>query len=626
MSIGIHFNRLLHASALTAVVSILIGSWAAKASPPSIQEITEGLRKNEVAIFDDSTSFELLYARVSSEDVIKTTSSGGQLLMRWHIAHMRPDAWFAQSAYLQAQSKTGVTLSPTPVTVMVRNGMCLDWSGGNSVCYIDPNSKTTDYLKGWYYFQYLGFDVYSKLMRSIQVDSNEVEDYLNKHDDPFLKDLREPFLLPSLTANGSKYSVRPTPETVDGHECWVVEWPGVQQFWVDPATNFSVRRRVVNWALDKPIKYDVKCSDMREVKPGLWLPFSLTVDNYTRLQSEDEKLWGSVANRSTYKTERMDFNQDIERLFTVDLPAGVMVNDFARQLFYRVPPDGGDPFEEPLTIAREQLQRPVNRWLTIINAAVVAVLILLVAIRWRRSKAASVVVLLTLGTFQPGAGAAVNTNRACSNEASTQEIMSSDRASFDTQMQPTDADGIWLKWKPKWRSQQDCGPNSLFILLKLLGTNVGIEHVRNLVRIDPQSGCSIEALRKASEQLGTPLKVKFVGKDAFDQLNFPVIMHGNSSVKGASGHFCVVIGHDTSDGRYSIIDPVQERYGKYHEKSLLLGYSGYVLVPDRPFPLMPLASMVIGIILLLAPWPKGLIDHFTMILAAKKGGCSQPTS
>jgi hypothetical protein len=140
------------------------------------------------------------------------------------------------------------------------------------------------------------------------------------------------------------------------------------------------------------------------------------------------------------------------------------------------------------------------------------------------------------------------------------------------------SDETW-NWMPEWRDQADCGPNALYVLMKLEGYNVALKQVKELVPLDPVKGCSMESLIQASEKLGFPVEVRFVKPGDLSKVPRPFILHGITSQEKNLGHFIVVVDFDKKKKNYTLIDPIRETYTRNPESSLLYGYSGYLLIP-----------------------------------------------
>jgi hypothetical protein len=98
----------------------------------------------------------------------------------------------------------------------------------------------------------------------------------------------------------AKYRVAPGVEVVDGVRCRRVERPGRDRIWVDPARGFAVLRRV--W--ETPAKADragsrfvFELTDLREVAPGLWLPWVVQSTRYDWAQGQESAPTMVVTNQ-----------------------------------------------------------------------------------------------------------------------------------------------------------------------------------------------------------------------------------------------------------------------------------------------------------------------------------------
>jgi ABC-type bacteriocin/lantibiotic exporter with double-glycine peptidase domain len=139
-------------------------------------------------------------------------------------------------------------------------------------------------------------------------------------------------------------------------------------------------------------------------------------------------------------------------------------------------------------------------------------------------------------------------------------------------------DESW-NWMPVWRDQADCGPNALYVLMKLEKYNVTIEHVKKLIPLDPIKGCSMESLIDASKKLGFPIEAKFVKPGNLSKIPRHFILHGITSQTKNLGHFLVIADFDKKKKHYALIDSFRETYAWNPEAFVLYGYSGYILIP-----------------------------------------------
>ena len=136
-----------------------------------------------------------------------------------------------------------------------------------------------------------------------------------------------------------------------------------------------------------------------------------------------------------------------------------------------------------------------------------------------------------------------------------------------------------LDVKPAWRDPGDCGRQSLYALMHLEGHNAVFADVSKTLVFDAKVGCSLADVARAAEALGFPVEVRFVNPRDLPSLPFPYIMHTAGSLQRGTGHFVLIVGHSPNDHTYSVMDTDQETVRPQSERSLLLGFTGYVLLP-----------------------------------------------
>jgi prepilin-type processing-associated H-X9-DG protein/prepilin-type N-terminal cleavage/methylation domain-containing protein len=264
--------------------------------------------------------------------------------------------------------------------------------------------------------------------------------------------LRMPLLPDFLATNASKYNVQREPESIDGTAYWIIEWPGMDKIWVDAAHGYAVRRRIFHWTPGGPLARQIDNSDFREIKPGLWFCFVQVVESYADPDFESKSLWGKANNRATYTVSDIDLSHAPDGLTAVRLPVGTMVKDEVRKIEYTVTDDEGDPFKRPLGQAAEVASRTrVGLPLFLGVAAVLPIIAILYYLVRRRKRGATLLLLISL---IPEAGAEAQ-DRALPLGTRDERPLVDDK-------------GDW-SWKPAWLEKNACGPNSLFVLLRLLG-------------------------------------------------------------------------------------------------------------------------------------------------------------
>ena len=346
-------------------------SAALGAAPPTLDEVVRGLARTRSLFLEQPQSFRLVHAREKSE----VLAEGGGLLTFEVVLARKQDKWYLQRRFLQPGDYAGVTVSAEPLFNVVSAKRVLENERDNSTCVVQNFEDGRNSYLFWYYFEYLGLNVYRYVAASGGADYEKLRKEARNE-----STLGHPFLPDSIEENRAKYQVQAEQESVDGVPCWVVLWPGMDRIWLDPEHGFALRRRAYHWAPGKPMRQEVFNKDFREVRPGLWLPFAQVVERYGNLRTGAQSTWGKPVSRSFYALREIEFDKVKDDLFDVRVPAGTRVTDLIRQIQYTVPEEGADPFAGPLADAQDRLSRSRYRALFVIGGALVLLVIVLLAL------------------------------------------------------------------------------------------------------------------------------------------------------------------------------------------------------------------------------------------------------
>jgi hypothetical protein len=346
-----------------------------KPDKPTLDQIIDGIGRMEKLLFEND-SLLIRYERTKSEDFIKTAASGAGLLpAEWTVANKR-NKWFSERRYTHPMRTKELLVPAKSKTQIVKDGCVVEWDQDAKFANVasigdDPNIYTE--LE---YTRILSFDAPKFIARS------RGEDIMLIRKTPQLaNDVALPFLPEWLSKNKVHYKVLETPEKVDGAICWVVEWPGMDRFWVDPKRGFSILRRAYSWGPGKPLRFQFYQQAYREVKPGLWLPFTQIEEKYANFKAEKESLWGKVAVRSEYHLLAIEFDTLSDSFFDVHLPLGTRVNDMVRGFQYSVSDKNTDPFAAEIADAKKMLSSEF-KIITLVSAASL-LLVIIVRIFYR---------------------------------------------------------------------------------------------------------------------------------------------------------------------------------------------------------------------------------------------------
>jgi len=139
-----------------------------------------------------------------------------------------------------------------------------------------------------------------------------------------------------------------------------------------------------------------------------------------------------------------------------------------------------------------------------------------------------------------------------------------------------------LRREPRWVTGPRCGPNSLYVLLRLHGIEADIEEVTQRCHVDPKNGCSIGDLERVAREMGLAAEVRYVGPSDLTKLTRPFIANLRAGdEQPSSAHFLVIFDYREVSKDFGVIDGTAGTHA-YRDAGLLMrSYSGYVLIPRR---------------------------------------------
>lgn len=538
-----------------------------------LSDIAAKQTQAETELFKNSQHIRFVYARERIEKITDTKGSGGRIPVEWTLAR-RGDEWYSSRLFLKPFNTPDLSIPAEPITNITSSTRTLDWTPFNHQCIINPEETGGfNTFEGWQYAELLGLNVYRYILGA---DGKRYLELLPKSsDDARLAPLRRQYFPSAIQAPDSKYVIKNAEEMIDGQKCVVLEAPGYDRAWLDPAIGFAVRKRQVYFGPGQPLEYDVHNEDFRQVKSGVWLPWRQTVDHYAIAKIEDKVLWNKVAERTFNQVKELVFDVPQDSLFEPKLPVGTLVNDFINKNEYRVADASADPFDAALQEAAAITPRPRAHVYGIVGT--VALIVVLLFLIWRRRSAgiALIFFVLTLTSVLPSQAKTGSSEKdVLRHQNRTQRSAPSTTGEVEARTKQAE----W-NWMPTWRDKGDCGPNALYVVSRLLGQPVSLAQVKAQCPFDATLGCSIEDLVRASASLGCPCEARFVVPNDLRDMRPPFILHGVPGVTAPTGHFIVIVGHNPANDNFAIIDPVREAFSWHKSSSILKGYSGYILVP-----------------------------------------------
>jgi hypothetical protein len=354
-----------------------------KTNKPTLDQIIDGIERMEKKLFENR-SLLIRYELVKTEDIIDSAASGaGLLLVEWTLAY-KGEKWFSERRFTQPRRTEKLLVPAKPKTQIAKDRYIVEWDQDSKFASVAPFGEGRNIYSDLWYTRNLSLDAPKFIAQS------KGEDIVAIREVRYLAgEVALPFLPEFLRKNKTHYQVLGTPEKVDDALCWVVQWPGMDRFWVDPKRGFAVTRRAYSWELGKPLRFQFYQHDYREVKPGLWLPFTQIEERYVNIKVEKEALWGKVAVRTECRLHSIEFDTLADSFFDVRLPRGTRVIDEARNFRYSVSDENADPFAAPIADAKKTQERPpLAFWLKVIVVAsllLVIVVLLFYRIRSRRT-------------------------------------------------------------------------------------------------------------------------------------------------------------------------------------------------------------------------------------------------
>jgi hypothetical protein len=164
------------------------------------------------------------------------------------------------------------------------------------------------------------------------------------------------------------------------------------------------------------------------------------------------------------------------------------------------------------------------------------------------------------------------------------ELPMADRAAGKTVPETTLRPSVPPEWQLEapFQSGIHCGPNSLYLLLRLSGVEVSLEQVERSVPLS-STGCTLDDLRRAAIDLGLAVEVRKVNPDEFKELPKPLIAHFLAPASGLGApaqvrdHFAVVT-RTLPDGGFQSIDSNNLVTATYLGLNFARNFSGYCLV------------------------------------------------
>lgn len=141
----------------------------------------------------------------------------------------------------------------------------------------------------------------------------------------------------------------------------------------------------------------------------------------------------------------------------------------------------------------------------------------------------------------------------------------------------------YLRFDRPFQQGNRCGPNAMFIFLRLLNKSVRYEEILEQLPVS-EVGCSLEDLKKVGERNGVNLEVRQLTPEELHTAPKPLILHVqtpkiSNEPKEPTGHFTVIT-KSNPDGSFFGVDTSNAVLTDFTLQYLARNFSGYALVPD----------------------------------------------
>jgi hypothetical protein len=181
--------------------------------------------------------------------------------------------------------------------------------------------------------------------------------------------------------NRDRYRLLAQREAVDGADCVVLDWPGRDRIWLDPALGYAIRKREFQWT-SGTMRDRLVSRDFQVVAENLWLPRAIVHEQFCTADDRPS-MKNLVSGIRTIRVSEIRVEAAPEDTFIVAVPEGAAVNDMVRNIFYESVAPGDDPIARAEAEVRRQLGHTswLTSWVTWLVAAGIALAVGLLVYR-----------------------------------------------------------------------------------------------------------------------------------------------------------------------------------------------------------------------------------------------------
>jgi hypothetical protein len=158
---------------------------------------------------------------------------------------------------------------------------------------------------------------------------------------PEIRHIKSFFWLPESLKNG-RYQVKGW-EQQDGQRCLLIEDPGLDKIWVDPARGYNVVRRELREGIGDPLHLVAQMSEFHKIGPQTWLPFRVVWQLYG--ERDRPAVAGKVVEERDITVADATLDPQPDSLFVLVYPTGSTVIDGEREVAFKTVAPNENPFD-----------------------------------------------------------------------------------------------------------------------------------------------------------------------------------------------------------------------------------------------------------------------------------------
>jgi hypothetical protein len=308
----------------------------------AMKNILLSFQKREQLLFFEQDRFFVSYTRTKGYSFLKNNSMPQ---VRYINARLG-DIWLVES-FLVNKNEENQT---EKIQYYAKKGVIWEWREFSNSAVIVPYEDGRNIYQEWHYSHNDGIVPYRAIAENNNRLFSEILEEVKT--ESYLYPLDNELLPYCIENNWDQYSIREKIEEVEGARCIVLERIGFDTIWVDPALNFAIRKRVLYWGKDEPIKFEILNRHFKEIQPNLYMPMEQEVIEYIGKTMElQASLLGKPLYHFIYSVDDIQIgrlNDAARSKLELKPSVGTSVLDVRTESRYVISDPNSDPFAGPI--------------------------------------------------------------------------------------------------------------------------------------------------------------------------------------------------------------------------------------------------------------------------------------